>query len=324
METGLLGIHHVTAIAGDPQRNIDFYTDVLGLRLVKLTVNFDDPGSYHLYYGDALGHPGTILTFFAWPGARRGHQGIGQIAITSLSIPQDALDYWSERLRQRGVTFEGPTAHFDERVLALHDPDGLALELVAHPAAADRSGWEAWETSPVPADYAVRGLHAVTLWESDRALTATLLMQTLGLRPAGDDGSVARYAAGAAGPGALVDVRHAPTVQRGAIAVGTVHHVAWRTPSDEEQLVWREHIGALGAHVTPVMDRQYFHSIYFHEPGGVLFEIATDPPGFATDETPAHLGTHLKLPPWLEPHRAQVEQTLPPVRLPGAALETAS
>jgi catechol 2,3-dioxygenase-like lactoylglutathione lyase family enzyme len=316
MDASVLGVHHVTAIAGDPQRNIDFYAGVLGLRLVKLTVNFDDPGSYHLYYGDDVGHPGTILTFFAWPGGHRGRRGAGQIAAISLAAPEDTVAYWSERLRQHGVAVEGPTARFDEQVLAFHDPEGLALELVATAAARERAGWE---EGPVAPEHAVRGVHAVTLWEEGGAATARLLTETLGFRPMQEAGATTRYGVGAGSPGALVDVRdvrQTPELLRGQIAVGNVHHVAWRTPTDEEQLAWRERLAALGVHVTHVLDREYFHSIYFHEPGGVLFEIATDPPGFTVDEAPERLGTSLRLPPWLEPQRATIERELPSVRLP--------
>ena len=320
MTAPLPGIHHVTAIASDPQRNVDFYTGVLGLRLVKLTVNFDDPGAYHLYYGDAVGHPGTLLTFFAWPGAPQGRQGTGQVASTAFSIPPGALDYWVERLNGRGIAVEGPTSRFGaqggEQVLALTDPDGLLLELVAHPAAHERPGWQ---KGPVPAEHAIRGLHGVTLWEAGYEHTATFLTETLGFRLLAEEGSVFRYGVGAGGPGALVDVRCAPDLGRGVVAVGTVHHVAWRTPSDADQRAWRQTIAGSGRDVTPVLDRQYFHSIYFHEPGGVLFEIATDPPGFTIDEPADELGTHLKLPPWLEPRRARLERLLPPLRLPGVA-----
>lgn len=313
MDGSVLGVHHVTAIASDPQRNVDFYAGLLGLRLVKVTVNFDDPSSYHFYYGDALGHPGTLLTFFAWPGGLRGRRGTGQIAATTFTIPEAALDYWTERLSQQGVRYDGPVTRFGAPTLAFHDPDGLALELVAHEDGARRPGWD---RGPVPAEHAIRGVHAVTLWEHDPAATTVLLSETMGFRREGKDGDITRYAVGEGLPGALVDVRAASSVERGHVAVGSVHHVAWRTPTDDEQLAWRERLAALGLHVTPVMDRQYFKSIYFREPGGVLFEIATDPPGFATDETPAELGTHLKLPPWLEPHRAALQQELPPLRLP--------
>ncbi len=315
MTQALLGVHHVTAIAGDPQRNIDFYTQVLGLRLVKITVNYDDPGSYHFYYGDALGRPGTILTFFAWPGARRGRQGTGQVASTALAIPTSSLTYWTERLLQHGVAPERPAARFDEQLVAFRDPDGLQLELVAHDAAADRPGWDG---GSVPAEHAIRGVHTVTLWEAGGESTATVLVEAMGFRRILEDGATVRYETGAGGPGALVDVRKAPSVVRGEVAVGTVHHVAWRTPSDTEQRIWRQELAQRGLQVTPVMDRQYFHSVYYREPGGVLFEIATDPPGFTADESPAQLGTGLRLPAWLEPHRATIAEALPPVRLPSA------
>jgi catechol 2,3-dioxygenase-like lactoylglutathione lyase family enzyme len=313
MEEHVLGVHHVTAITSDAQRNIEFYSGLLGLRLVKLTVNFDDPTAYHLYYGDTLGRPGTILTFFAWPGAPRGRQGTGQVAITSLAIPRPALDYWTERLTEHGVAHGQPVARFGEVALALRDPDGLALELVAADGAEARTGWEG---GPVPNAYSIRGVHSVTVWEDGPVATERLLTQTLGFHKIGTDGTTARYAVGAGEPGTVLDVREAPGSEHGRVAVGTVHHVAWRTASDEEQLSWRERIAAAGPMVTPVQDRQYFNSIYFREPGGVLFEIATDPPGFAIDEPVERLGGVLKLPPWLEPHRAVLEQALPRLTLP--------
>jgi len=315
LSTDILGIHHVTAIADDPQRNIDFYTGVLGLRLVKLTVNFDDPQSYHLYYGDELGHPGTLLTFFAWPGVPRGRQGTGQVTVTSFSIPQGSLDYWIERLSQQGVSSTGPASRFDETVLSLQDPDGLALELVAHPQAELRP---AWKSGTVPAEHAIRGVHTVTLSEDGYERTAKLLTETMGFRLLGEENGVFRYAVGEQGPGAYVDVRCAPGLRRGHVAGGTVHHVAWRTPTDEREQAWRGVLAGFDLNVTPVLDRKYFHSIYFREPGGILFEIATDPPGFAVDEPVGQLGTRLELPPWLEPQRKEIEQVLPALRLPQA------
>jgi glyoxalase family protein len=305
------GIHHVTAIASDPQRNLDFYTGVLGLRLVKLTVNFDDPGTYHFYFGDQIGSPGTILTFFPWPGARRGGWGNGQVAVTSFSIPEGATAYWKKRLKEQGVSFGEPQRRFDEQALVLLDPDGLQLELVAHAGA---QAHIPWEDGPVPAAYAIRGFHSVTLWEQDYERTAELLTGTLGLRLVQELGKRYRFAAASDDPGTLVDVIHRPQENPGWSGAGTVHHIAWRTPNDKEQLAWQQEIADLGLRVTPVMDRQYFHSIYFREAGGVLFEIATDPPGFTLDETPEELGRHLKLPPWLEPRRAEIERTLPQLR----------
>jgi glyoxalase family protein len=317
MAQTLPGIHHVTAIASDPQRNVEFYAQSLGMQLVKITINYDDPASYHLYYGDALGRPGTILTFFAWPGGQRGRQGTGQAAVAAFAIPQASLGYWIERLGALGIKHEGPQARFDEKVLSFRDPDGLALELVAHPSAADRSGWDG---GPVPAEHAIRGLHNVTLWVDGDARTIAALTEGMGFRELAREETTTRFATGAGGSGALVDVRNAQGFWRGDVAVGTVHHVAWRTPTDGEQLNWRTTLADHGLRPTPVMDRQYFHSIYYREPGGVLFEIATDPPGFGTDETPDRLGSDLRLPSWLEPHRTLIAAGLPRLRLPSGAL----
>jgi glyoxalase family protein len=307
------GVHHVTAIAGDPQTNIDFYAGVLGLRLVKLTVNYDDPSTYHLYYGDGQGHPGTILTFFPWPGAARGRIGTGQLTVTSFAVPEGALEFWQKRLREHSVEFQESRSPFDERGLSLADPDGLQLELVSSP---DANPDRAWKHGPVPANYATRGFHHVTLSEEGYERTAALLTETLGFRLLASEGNRFRYAISAGGAGTIADVVCTPAGRAGRVSVGTVHHVAWRTPTDEQQVKWREALRAYN--VTPVIDRKYFHSIYFREPGGVLLEIATDPPGFAIDEPADALGTHLLLPPWLEPSRRKLEAILPNVRLPGA------
>ncbi len=307
------GIHHVTAIAGDPQANIDFYASVLGLRLVKLTVNYDDPSTYHLYFGDEQGHPGTILTFFPWPGVPKGQKGSGQAVDTSFSIPEKALDYWTGRLKAHRVPFEGPFGRFDERVISLSDPDGLSLELVSGASSAkDRL----WEMGPVQSEYAIRGFHHVTLSEKESGLTATLLTETMGFRSLGREGDKVRFETGNGGPGAIVDLLVQPGRPRGLISVGTTHHVAWRTPSDGEQRDWREAIAEAGLNVTPIIDRRYFHSIYYREPGGVLFEIATELPGFTVDQPVEELGTRLVLPPWLEPSRTEIESHLPRVNLP--------
>jgi catechol 2,3-dioxygenase-like lactoylglutathione lyase family enzyme len=317
MHQTLPGIHHVTAIASDPQRNVEFYTQVLGLRLVKVTINYDDPASYHLYYGDTLGRPGSILTFFAWPGGQRGRQGTGQAAVAAFTIAQASLGFWMERLGALGIKHEGPEARFDEKVLRFRDPDGLALELVAHPDATARSGWDG---GPVPAEHALRGMHNVTLWVDGDARTIAALTEGMGFREIGREETTTRFATGAGGPGALVDVRDAHGFWRGEVAVGTVHHVAWRTPDDAEQLNWRGILAEHALRATPVMDRQYFHSIYFREPGGVLFEIATDPPGFTADEDPNQLGSDLRLPSWLEPHRALIAAGLPSLRVPSGVV----
>jgi glyoxalase family protein len=313
MDKEIPGVHHVTAIASDPQRNIDFYVGLLGLRLVKLTVNFDEPTTYHLYYGDELGHPGTILTFFAWPGGPNGRIGTGQLTTTSFSIPETAISFWMERLRSHNVPFQGPTGRFNELVLSFSDPDGLQLEL----AATDNSDQDkVWKEGPVPPEYGLRGFHSVALSEASPERTSSLLTETMGFRRTAQNGNRVRYEVGSGGPGAIVDVLIELDAPRGIVSVGSVHHVAWRTPDDGQQKAWREQLLGVGLNVTPVIDRKYFHSIYYREPGGILFEIATDPPGFTVDEPADQLGTRLTLPTWLEPKRPEIEQTLPPVRLP--------
>jgi glyoxalase family protein len=307
------GLHHVTAIAGEPQTNINFYTGVLGLRLVKLTVNFDDPTTHHLYYGDGQGHPGTIMTFFPWPGAFKGRIGTGQLAVTSFAVPEKSLPYWRERLRTRGIEFEEATSDFGEELLFLRDPDGLQLELVS---TSNANPDRVWERGPVPTEHAVRGFHHVTLSENGYERTASLLTDVLGFKHIAKQANRFRYAVADSAPGTMVDLVCAPEGRPGSVAVGTVHHVAWRTATNPEQVQWRDTLRKLKYDVTPVIDRQYFHSIYFREPGGVLFEIATDPPGFATDETLEHLGTTLRLPPWLEEDRPELERLLPRVELP--------
>jgi catechol 2,3-dioxygenase-like lactoylglutathione lyase family enzyme len=313
MEKEITGIHHVTAIAGEPQTNIDFYAGVLGLRLVKLTVNFDDPSTYHLYYGDGQGHPGTILTFFPWPGAARGRIGTGQVTVTSFAVPERALDYWQKRLHEHDIEGNESRSAFEERALVFNDPDGLQLELVASP---DANPDRAWEQGPVPLEFAIRGFHRVTLSEEGYERTAALLTETLGFRLIDSKANHFRYAVTSGGTGAIVDVLCVPAGKAGRVSVGTVHHVAWRTPDDEQQLQWRAALSSRQYNVTPVIDRKYFHSIYFREPGGVLFEIATDPPGFAVDEPAAELGSHLVLPDWLEPSRGELERILPRVHAP--------
>ncbi|HVX66774.1 MAG TPA: ring-cleaving dioxygenase [Bryobacteraceae bacterium] len=306
------GLHHVTAIAGDPQRNLDFYAGVLGLRLVKLTVNFDDPATYHLYYGDAEGRPGSILTFFPWPGAPRGRAGTGQVTTVMFSIPQAAAGYWNERLAAKGIPCR-TEERFGAEALAFADPDGLPLELVANDDAR-----APWAGGPVPVAQAIRGIYGVTLAEEGYERTAGLLIGTLNFDKTEERGSRFRFETGDGGAGAVADVECLPDRAPGRLGVGTVHHVAWRAPDDASQLRWHDKVARAGANVTPVIDRKYFHSIYFREPGGVLFEVATDPPGFAVDEPAAELGTHLMLPPWLEPGRAELEQALPPLRLQAA------
>jgi len=315
MNPSLPGLHHVTAITADAQKNIDFYCGVLGLRLVKLTVNFDDPSSYHLYYGDSLGRPGTIMTFFAWPGAKRGRVGPPQVTATGFAVPEGALPFWESRLAEYGVATGPAESRFGEQVLAFADPDGMPLELVATPTPAADKGEAAG--GPVPDDVAVRGFHGVTLSEEGYEKTAKLLTEVMGFRADGGEDNRFRYRAGEGGFATVVDLLCVPDARHGTLGAGVVHHVAFRTPDEPQQQAWRATVARLGYNVSPVMDRQYFRSIYFREPGGVLFEIATDPPGFTADETLDELGSKLMLPPQYERHRAELEAVLPPVRLPG-------
>jgi glyoxalase family protein len=307
------GIHHVTAIAGDPQANVDFYAGVLGLHLVKVTVNYDDPHTYHLYYGDDRGQPGTILTFFPWPGAPRGRTGTGQVTVTAFAIPDGSLGFWVDRLKNHEVGFAGPSQRFDEEVIALQDPDGLHLELVT---GASGSGTNPRPDGTIPGKLAIQRFRGVTVAVEGYERTAGLLTATLGLREVGAKGNRFRYALGAGGAHGFVDLLCLPSGPRGHVAVGAVHHIAWRTPDDGGQRAWRESIARLGYNVTPIIDRTYFHSIYFREPGGVLFEIATDLPGFAVDESPDQLGRRLTLPTWLESTREDLATVLPALRGP--------
>jgi catechol 2,3-dioxygenase-like lactoylglutathione lyase family enzyme len=308
-------IHHVTAIAREPQRNLDFYAGTLGMRLVKLTVNYDDPGTYHFYYGDELGRPGSLLTFFPWTGGRPGRQGTGQINGIGLAIPPASLGYWVERLLTRGVRYEGPSRRFGEQVLAFADPDGLLLEVIATPRVTGLGGWP---DGPIPAEHAVRGVHAVTIWEDGDAGSADFLTETMGFRRGREEENRLRLESGEEGLGTVVELRRAPGFWRGTDGAGTVHHVAFRAADDAEQAVRQEELRSRGVGVTDVRDRTYFRSIYFREPGGVLYEIATDGPGFTLDEGPAELGTSLKLPERYESMRERLTVALPPVRLPHA------
>ncbi|MGA7369618.1 MAG: ring-cleaving dioxygenase [Nitrososphaeraceae archaeon] len=331
MSKGVFGIHHVTAITSNPQKNIDFYTGDLGLRLVKLTVNQDDPTAYHLYYGDELGHPGTVLTFFHWPNIPRGRRGTSQVIATSFLIPESSITYWIDRFKSRQIEYNGPYQRFnDEQVITFHDPDGLELELVAHKSAGDRNV-NVWKDSPIPVENAIRGFYSVTLSEEGYESTASVLTDELGFIPTRHNGSRFRYEIsattsssaasidmeqGGIGGAKIVDVLCLPYTQQAIIGIGSVHHVAFRTPTDEQQLVLRRNIVKARLNATPVIDRFYFHSVYFREPGGVLFEIATNPPGFTVDEELDALGTHLVLPPWLESMRGDLERILPPVVYP--------
>lgn len=308
MKPEITGIHHVTAIASDPQRNIDFYAGLLGLRLVKKTVNFDDPSAYHLYYGDESGTPGSIVTFFYWPGHdARGRVGSGQTTALVFSAPEGSLGYWQERLEKQGVSVERKH-RFGEDVLAFVDPDQIPVEIVAV-ANDSRRGWTA---AGVPAEHALRGLHTAELTVAFAAPTEALLSIEMGFRLVKREGDRARFEAGRGGSGRYADVIQSAG-PRGAGGSGTIHHIAWSVPNDEVELAKQAELQRSGYHVSPVMDRDYFHSIYYREKGGILFEIATENPGFAVDEAPESLGTGLKLPKQHEHLRARIEQILPPL-----------
>ena len=307
-----LGLHHVTAIATDPARNVEFYSRVLGLRLIKQTVNFDAPDTYHLYYGDNVGTPGTVMTFFPWPGSPRGRRGTGQATTTSFSIPEGSLGYWQDRVGALGVDVIDATTRTSEDALTFEDPDGLLVELIAHP---DAEPAAPWARSEVPGEHQIRGFHSVTLTERIGESTTEMLVDRLGFSLVEDAGGRLRFAVGGGGPGRQVDVLVEPEAPEGLVAAGTVHHIAWRAPDDDTQVGWRSELVEEGVKVTPIIDRQYFHSIYFREPGGVLLEVATDPPGFQVDEPLLELGRRLQLPPWLEPSREQIERVLPDLKL---------
>jgi glyoxalase family protein len=311
----LHGIHHVTAVTGRAADNLTFYTQVLGLRLVKKTVNQDDVSAYHLFYGDAAGNPGTELTFFDWPQAIRRRPGVGTVAATGLRVPGHALDWWAERLTAHGTPAEEIAERAGRRTLAFADAEGQRLQLIDD---GDAVGTP-WAGSPVPPEMAIRGLGAVTLTVAQIEPTAYTLGEVMGFQQFGEyaapeDGQAVRvFSVGNGGPGAEVHVAVRPDAPYGDVGIGGVHHVAFRTPDSEEHQAWQQRLVAAGLRPTPVIDRYYFRSIYFREPGGVLFEIATDGPGFATDEDAAHLGERLALPPFLEPRRAAIEANLRPL-----------
>jgi glyoxalase family protein len=303
------GIHHVTSIASSARRNLDFYTGTLGLRLVKRTVNFDDPSSYHFYYGDSAGHPGTILTFFAWEGAAPGRLGIGEAQETVFGIPEGSIGYWTQRLVEKGVAHDPPAKRFGETVLAFKDRDGIRLALTGVKGDETKS---AWSGSDVPAEHAIRGFHSVSLLLAEAGPTAEILTDVFGLTAAGRDGTTQRYRAAGVDLGGTVDLRTAGEFLPGRQGAGSVHHIAFRAADDAAQAAMvRKLTQDHHLRVTEQKDRNYFRSVYFREPGRVLFEIATDPPGFAIDEPPSSLGQALKLPPFLEVRRAAIEAALP-------------
>ncbi len=319
MLPAIVGLHHVTAICGDPQRNLDFYTTVLGLRFVKKTVNFDDPGTYHFYFGDDAGTPGTIITFFPWAGAARGVVGAGEVTHTAYAIPRASLPYWEARLTGHQVAFERTESRFGNAVLTFADPDGMMFELVgteAGPAA------RAPRFADVPAEHSLRAFHGVTMLQRDASRT-TEALERMGYSKMSEEGDRVRFASSSGSVARFIDILVDPAAGRGRLGRGSVHHIAFRAPDDAAQELWRKEINR-HIQTSAVMERDYFRSIYFREPGGVLFELATDTPGFATDETRETLGDALCLPEWLAPQRAAIEQRIIPVVLHKAVMEGAA
>jgi glyoxalase family protein len=311
---GVNGLHHITAISGPAQENVDFYAGILGMHLVKRSVNQDDPGTYHLFYADAEGSPGTDLTFFPWAMAAPPRVGHGLAVETSLEIPAGSLEYWGERLTRYGVRTGSAETRFGERTLPVTDTHDFKLALVERTAAISPRRFTPWDRSSVPPERQIRGLYGARLWERNNDMTSRFLTGVLGFEGLGHEGEWTRY--GFRNTSGFVDLRETPGERRGGWGVGTVHHLAWRVDDDAHQAAVRSRVETAGGHPTPVIDRFWFKSVYFREPGGVLFEIATDGPGFTTDEDPAHLGETLVLPPWLEAHRGRIESSLPPITLP--------
>ncbi|WP_339877297.1 ring-cleaving dioxygenase [uncultured Algoriphagus sp.] len=310
MKPLITGIHHITAIAGNPQANIDFYTGILGLRLVKKTINFDAPGVYHFYFGDELGRPGTVFTTFPFTGARKGAKGAGEVTYTAFSVAADSLEYWIERLKKYGIPVSDVLTRFGDQLIRFEDHDSMGIELVANDED-DRTGWSYGQ---VPIENSIKGFYGATLNLKSKDLTEKLLTEHMDYHFIGEENGRFRY--GTAGkPGDIVDIVIDKSGSRGMQSAGTVHHIAFRTENAASQLQVQELLMRNGYQVTEVKDRNYFTSIYFREPGGVLFEVATDEPGFAIDEDEAHLGELIKLPEWAEPNRKKLEESLIPVKL---------
>jgi glyoxalase family protein len=303
---GVKGIHHITAVAGDPGRNYDFYTGVMGLRLVKKTVNFDDPSVYHLYYGNEAGEPGTILTFFPWEHLQSGKPDQGQAVAVAFSVPAGSKEFWLEHLKEEEINIEEPFTRFDKEIIGLQDPDGLHLEIVLDPKAGEIEGWNG---GPIPGKHAIRGIHGATLAEQNYADTGRLLEEDLGFKLTNKLENRYLYKSDARF-GSVIEVIDQFDLD-GRPGRGTVHHIAFRCEDEQEQQSIRQKLLNKGYYLTEVKDRQYFKSVYFHEPGGILFEIATDPPGFTDDESLKELGRSLKLPEWLESQRYNIERELP-------------
>jgi len=307
------GLHHVTCIAGDAQENVDFYSGVLGMRLVKKSVNQDSPGTYHLFYADGDGHPGTDITFFPWPEMPPAKAGSGLTMEVSLAVPLGSLDYWSDRLVEHGVPVAEVEMRRQTATLPFSDPHGLPVTL--HETADERA-FTPWSGSPVSAERQIRGLHSVRLWERDLAATSAFLTGVLGFVDLGQEKEWTAFGIDGGRSGCYLEIQEIPDADRGRWGTGGVHHVAWRVPDVDTELQVRDCIERARRRPTEVIDRFWFKSVYFLEPGGVLFELATDGPGFTVDEDPASLGEHLVLPPWLEPRRKEIESQLPPLRPP--------
>lgn len=312
MTVSVHGIHHVTCIAGDAQENLDFYAALLGMRLVKKSVNQDDPGTYHLFYADRVGNPGTDFTFFPWPQMEPGRLGVGLTVEVTFAIPPGSLRYWKERLTQFNVLYDAPETRFGETTLPFKDVHGLQLALVE---SSDERQFVPWENSPVPAEHQLRGMHSVRLWERKLDHTEKILTQRMGFVLLGAEDDWHRYGVDGGGSGKLVEIKELPGERRGQWGTGSVHHVAWRVKDSDEQMALREGIANAGLRPTPQIDRFWFKSVYYREPGGVLFELATDGPGFDRDEDMEHLGEQLILPPWLETQRKEIEAALPPLEM---------
>ncbi len=309
------GLHHITAISGPAQENLNFYAGILGLRLVKKSVNQDDPGTYHLFYADAEGHPGTDLTFFPWAQLAPHRSGHGLSTEVSLAVPLGSLDFWNTRLADAGAEVDSPETRFGQRVLPVRDPHGLPLALTESESAMTRS-FSPWSRSSIPSQHQIRGLEGARMVERDLAATTAFLTNALGFRRLGEDGDWRRFGVGDGNSGQYVDLQARPDAGRGAWGTGSVHHLAWRVDDATHQAEVRQSLAQAGAQPTPVIDRFWFKSVYFREPGGVLFELATDGPGFGVDEDMATLGEALVLPPWLEANRPAIEEVLPPLALP--------
>jgi len=308
MNNTIKGIHHITAIAGNAKKNFDFYTHVLGLRLVKKTVNFDDPHTYHFYYGDKVGTPGTILTFFPWEGIQTGRRGARQVTEIGYSVPEGSLDFWLKRFEDNNVIYNKPAEKFGEQYLSFLDPDGLKIELTV-PKKEDKR--EPWTTAEVDSTKATRGFHHITITSNKIDATAKILTDIFGYKLLEQHVNRYRFVTDAVDVAAIVDLVEIPAEIAGHVAGGSVHHVAFRVENEEVLMQYREKIVNMGLHITEKIDRNYFYSLYFREPGGVLFEIATDNPGFSVDEPVEELGSGLKLPAQYEAHREEIEQVLP-------------